>query len=95
MSLGIQTRTALTDEELASRYQATDDPKYFAQILRVTACSFSARARDFSDATAVFEATGNRVQTRKSEWIVLRRHLDGISLSRPFYEMRVAKRSSR
>jgi hypothetical protein len=32
MSLGIQTRTALTDEELARRYQATDDPEYFAQI---------------------------------------------------------------
>ena len=32
MSLGIQTRTALTDEELARRYQATDDPEYFGQI---------------------------------------------------------------
>jgi hypothetical protein len=32
MSLGIQTRTALTDEELARRYQATDDPEYFAEI---------------------------------------------------------------
>jgi RNA polymerase sigma-70 factor, ECF subfamily len=32
MSLGIQARTALTDEELASRYQATGDPEYFAQI---------------------------------------------------------------
>jgi RNA polymerase sigma-70 factor, ECF subfamily len=32
MSLGIQARTALTDEELARRYQATGDPEYFAQI---------------------------------------------------------------
>jgi RNA polymerase sigma factor (sigma-70 family) len=32
MSLGIQARTALTDEELASRYQATGDAEYFAQI---------------------------------------------------------------
>jgi RNA polymerase sigma factor (sigma-70 family) len=32
MSLGSQARVALTDEELASRYQATGDPEYFAQI---------------------------------------------------------------
>jgi len=32
MSLGIQARAALTDEELASCYQATSDPEYFAQI---------------------------------------------------------------
>jgi RNA polymerase sigma-70 factor (ECF subfamily) len=32
MSLGQQARTALTDEELASRYQATGDSEYFAQI---------------------------------------------------------------
>ncbi len=32
MSLGIQARTALTDEELVRRYQASGDPEYFAQI---------------------------------------------------------------
>jgi RNA polymerase sigma-70 factor (ECF subfamily) len=32
MPTGSQTPTALTDEELASRYQATGDPEYFAQI---------------------------------------------------------------
>ncbi len=32
MSLGIQAHTALTDEELVSRYQATGDSEYFAQI---------------------------------------------------------------
>ncbi len=32
MSSGIQARTALTDEELARRYQANGDPEYFAQI---------------------------------------------------------------
>jgi RNA polymerase sigma-70 factor (ECF subfamily) len=32
MSLRIQALTALTDEELARRYQGTGDPEYFAQI---------------------------------------------------------------
>jgi RNA polymerase sigma-70 factor (ECF subfamily) len=32
MSSGSQARTALADEELVSRYQATGDPEYFAQI---------------------------------------------------------------
>jgi RNA polymerase sigma-70 factor (ECF subfamily) len=32
MSLGFQAHTALTDEELARRYQVTGDPEYFAQI---------------------------------------------------------------
>ena len=43
MSLGIEARTALTDEELARRYQATGDPEYFAQIFarhrRLVYCS--------------------------------------------------------
>ena len=43
MSTGSQTGTALTDEELASRYQDTGDPEYFAQIFarnrRVVFCA--------------------------------------------------------
>jgi RNA polymerase sigma factor (sigma-70 family) len=43
MSLAIETRTALTDEELAHRYQSTGDPEYFAQIFarhrRLVFCS--------------------------------------------------------
>jgi RNA polymerase sigma factor (sigma-70 family) len=43
MSVAGHVRAALTDEELASRYQATGDPEYFAQIFvrhrRLVFCS--------------------------------------------------------
>jgi RNA polymerase sigma-70 factor (ECF subfamily) len=43
MSIGCQARTALTDEELVSRYQTTGNAEYFAQIFvrhrRVVFCA--------------------------------------------------------
>jgi RNA polymerase sigma factor (sigma-70 family) len=58
MSLGIQARTALTDEELASRYQATGDPEYFAQIFaRHRRLVFSACRRFFGSSSLAEDAT--------------------------------------
>ena len=54
MSLGIQARTALTDEELGPRYQATGDPEYFAQIFaRHRRLIFCACRRFFGSNTLV------------------------------------------
>jgi len=57
MSLGNQARTALTDEELASRFQATGDPEYFAQIFaRNRTLVFSACRRFFGSSSLAEDA---------------------------------------
>lgn len=58
MSIGCQARTALTDEELVIRYQATDDAEYFAQIFaRHRRLVFCACRRFFGNSSPAEDAT--------------------------------------
>jgi hypothetical protein len=58
MSLGIQARTALRDEELASRYLAAGNTEYFAQIfVRHRRLVFCACRRFFGSNSLVEDAT--------------------------------------
>jgi RNA polymerase sigma-70 factor (ECF subfamily) len=58
MSIGCQARTSLTDEELVSRYQATGDAEYFAQIFaRHRRLVFCACRRFFENSSPAEDAT--------------------------------------